>query len=214
MSAGRYQGMRIFGRAKTIELFIDAQTSHELAYHTIAISVARGVANYLPPRLDPLFRRRLRTASPRFGLEQTPALPVGSARVSKVESILRMLPQRRAAVAVIDLYRSGSRLWLQKESDRCTTRPRACAGVGLGNAVILAPDAPPDSELGVGPSTCTLAVITISSEHLVAEQTMSVGVGALCAICGGTQVASTSRVIEPSLVTTLIQADQLNIAGL
>jgi hypothetical protein len=143
MSAAGYAGLSAsLSGVRAVELVIAPQATRELSGLTIAIAVARGVANLLPPRWDPLFRRRLRSFVKLGVIEAGPA-PTQPTRPTKIELVLSQLPTHLpAAVVPVDLDQAGSRLFLQRA--RAPTIPHFTATLDHG-ALVIAPDADRDA---------------------------------------------------------------------
>jgi hypothetical protein len=189
-------------RTRALEFVVDTGPSDQLAGATIAIIVVRGIANVLPPRWDPLFRRRLQRLAMGLTLAESGVTPARFNQGTKVEMVLGMLPvYPLAAVAAIDLEHIGSRLVLRTVDADCDPSIPATA---LGRAVIVAPYGDPGAQLQIGPGTATLALIALSDEGTLAREVVRAAMGALCTACGGRRAGSTSLVVKPEKTTVVI----------
>lgn len=196
MSAAGYAGLSAsLSGVRAVELVIAPQATRELSGLTIAIAVARGVANLLPPRWDPLFRRRLRSFV-ELGLIEAGPAPTQPTRPTKIELVLSMLPTHLpAAVVPVDLDQAGSRLFLQRAG--APRIPHFTPTLDHG-ALVIATDADRDAEIRTSPRTSTLALIAVCGESAAADIAIRAAVDAICAICGGTCVALRSALVDPA----------------
>lgn len=200
MSLPAYSALRFIPVVK-LELVLDVPASYELEGQTVAISVARGIGNVLPPRWDPWFKNRLRRVSSSVVLDAG-SPPHETGRSTKIDVVLSALKRRYAAtVAAVDLDQSGSRLCLR-------TRDRGQDADSLGPAsdgiVIVGSDTAASTQLGVSPATTTIALIGLSRAGAAAELAVHTAMTTVCSACGGREVARMSFLVLQEHAPVLI----------